>query len=67
MEKVNCFFYQAIFLNLQYHPYFRSFRESLVTLHEKHEDALKSLLTLKFQVIKSQVLNLNEYILLFVF
>lgn len=43
-------------LNSQYYPDFKSFRESIInclkTLHENHENELKSLLTLKFQTFK---------------
>jgi len=52
---------KKLVLNSQYHPDFRSFRESIIncltTLHEKHEDELKSLLTLKFQVFKVKFLT----------
>ena len=47
---------KKLVLNSQYHPDFKSFREGIIhcleTLHEKHEDELKSLLTLKFQTFK---------------
>lgn len=52
---------KKLVLNSQYHTDFRSFRESIIncltTLHEKHEDELKSLLTLKFQVFKVKFLT----------
>lgn len=43
-------------LNSQYYPDFKGFREGIInclkTLHENHEEELKSLLTLKFQTFK---------------
>jgi transposase len=47
---------KKLVLNSQYYPDFKSFREGIIncltTLHEKHEDELKSLLALKFQTFE---------------
>ena len=47
---------KKLVLASRYYPDFKSFRGSIVdcleTLHEKHEEELKSLLTLKFQTFK---------------